>query len=108
MPEVAAEDEQREQGADGGRPQAREDRQRMHEAFVENAEHEIDHGHRHQQQDGRVVQRDTSQVPGQPGTVVCNSLRARVRRSTAAVSSAAGTPSRLARRRGLAYAAPAT
>lgn len=44
----------------------------------------------------------TSQVPGQPATVVCKTLRARLSRAIDAVISTAGTPSSRASRDGLA------
>ena len=46
-------DHQREQRAEAGRRQSRENRDRMDEALVENAQHDVDDQNRHHQQDSR-------------------------------------------------------
>ena len=48
--ELVTEDEQRHQRAEAGERQRREDGERMEQAFVEDAEHEIDHEHRDEEQ----------------------------------------------------------
>ena len=50
------ESHQRHQRTQAGGGQARQDRERMDEAFVEDAEHEVDHEHREQQQDAHTLQ----------------------------------------------------
>ena len=46
--EVDAEEQQRRERAEAGRRQARENRQRVDEALVEDAQHDVDHEDRHQ------------------------------------------------------------
>ena len=55
--QLDAEEHQREQRADAGRRQARENRERMDEALVEDAEHDVDHQDRQHQQDAHALQR---------------------------------------------------
>jgi hypothetical protein len=47
--QLALEDHQRQQRAEAGCRQAREDDERLRVALVENAEHEVDHDDRHDQ-----------------------------------------------------------
>ena len=57
MVEIVAGDHQRQQRADAGRRQRREDRDRMDEALVEHAQHDIDGDDRGQDQEQLVGQR---------------------------------------------------
>ena len=55
--QLALEDQQRQQRAEAGRRQARQDDQRLREALVEDAEHEVDHDDGHQQDQAEAAQR---------------------------------------------------
>ena len=55
--EVVAGEHQRQQRADAGRRQRRQDRERVDEALVEHAQHDVDGDHRRQDQEQLVRQR---------------------------------------------------
>ena len=55
--ELLAEEHQRQQRAEDGGRQSRENRDRMNEALVQNAEHDVDDENRDDQQDRQVLER---------------------------------------------------
>ena len=57
MLEVAAGEHQRQQRADAGRRQGREDRDRVDEALVEHAQHDVDRDDRGEDQQQLVAER---------------------------------------------------
>jgi hypothetical protein len=70
--EIDAKDQQRQQRAEARRGQPRKDRQGVDETLVENAEHQVDHQNRHQQQDAQALLR---RLEG-----LCGALQAGVQR----------------------------
>ena len=56
--------EQRDQRAETGGRQAGQDRQRMDEALVQDAEHEVDHEDREHEQDAHAAQRRLERLRG--------------------------------------------
>ena len=55
--EVGSSEQQRQNRADAGRGQRGENRQRMNQAFIQNAEHDVDRDQRGQDQIGLVLER---------------------------------------------------
>ena len=53
--QLGTKDEQREQRAESRKWQARQNRERVNEAFVENAQHDVDHDDREQQQEDQPL-----------------------------------------------------
>ena len=68
--ELHAKDHQREQRAEAGRRQSRENRDRMDEALVEHAQHQVDDQNRHHQQHSQVAHRGLERLARCPGRLV--------------------------------------
>ena len=88
--QLGAEHHQRQQRAEAGRGQPRQNGQRLGEAFVEDAQHDVDHHDGHQQDDAEALERVLEHLGG--------ALEAASRSSPAALRRPPPAPARSRRR----------
>ena len=90
------ENPERQQRAEAGERQAGENRQRMDEALVENAEHHVDHEDREDEQHQQPLLRRLERLRGarEAGGDARRAASARATRSTSPTASPSDTPGR--------------